>query len=93
MKLKQNKMKRMKILIMALLATACAKSGGDATEEPLLKDFALKVNELSYHASLDKENGTATIGVIEYGGYVSGVSVDLADGASISPEGYVGLIL
>ena len=28
----------------------------------------------------------ATIGVIEYGGYVSGVSVDLADGATISPD-------
>ena len=76
----------MKILIMALLVTACIKNGGEAVEEPLLKDFALKVNELSYHANLDKESGMATIGVIEYGGYVSGVSVDLADGATISPN-------
>ena len=79
-------MNRMKILIMALLVTACIKDGGETVEEPLLKDFALKVNELSYHANLDKENGVATIGVIEYGGYVSGVSVDLADGATISPD-------
>ncbi len=76
----------MKILILALLATACGKNGGDAEAEPLLKDFALKVNELSYHASLDEESWTAAIGVIEYGGYVSGVSVDLADGATISPD-------
>lgn len=79
-------MNRMKILIMALLVTACIKNGGEAVEEPLLKDFALKVNELSYHANLDKESGMATIGVIEYGGYVSDVSVDLADGATISPN-------
>ena len=77
----------MNILILALLATACVKNEGEIKkEEPLLKDFALKVNELSYHANLDAENGTATIGVIEYGGYVSGVSVDLAEGATISPD-------
>lgn len=74
------------ILILTLVTTSCVKSGGDAEAEPLLKDFALKVNELSYHASLDEESCTATIGVIEYGGYVSGVSVDLADGATISPN-------
>ena len=45
-------MNRMKILIMALLVTACIKNGGEAAEEPLLKDFALKVNELHlYHGT------------------------------------------
>ena len=52
-------MNRMKILIMALLVTACIKNGGEAVKEPLLKDFALKVNELSYHANLEQGRSLA----------------------------------
>lgn len=71
--------------LMALLAS-CTEVDGVSHNDPMLKDFALEVNGLQYHATLDRVSHRARIGVIEYGAYVSGVEVSLSDGVSISPD-------
>lgn len=77
-------MKNIKYLFWAISLISCSKITME--KEVLLKDFSLIVNGLNYHANIDESTRSASIGVIEYGGYVSGVSVDMAKGAKIVPE-------
>ena len=71
---------------MALAMAGCSENGPETAAQYPLERFTLQVGANIYHANIDQEAGTVTVGQIKYGGQVTAVGCYLADGAQISPN-------
>lgn len=71
---------------MALAMAGCSADGPETAAQYPLERFTLQVGANIYHANIDQEAGTVTVGQIKYGGQVTAVGCYLADGAQISPN-------
>ena len=80
----------MTIFLTAALAamTMAGCAGNDAAPDAgyPLERLTLSVGDYIYHAAINQETHTATVGAIKYGGQVSRADYKLADGATISPD-------
>lgn len=72
--------------LTALTMAGCAENASAPDAGYPLERFTLTVGSNIYHASINQETRTATIGAIKYGGQVSAADYRLADGATISPD-------
>ena len=77
---------------MALAMAGCSADGPETAAQYPLERFTLQVGANIYHANIDQEAGTVTVGQIKYGGQVTAVGCYLADGAQIypNPQNFVG---
>ena len=82
--------KTMTILLTAALAaltmSGCAENVAAPDAGYPLERLTLSVGDYIYHAAINQETHTATVGAIKYGGQVSRVDYKLAEGATISPD-------
>ena len=72
---------------MALAMAGCSADGPETAAQYPLERFTLQVGANIYHANIDQEAGTVTVGQIKYGGQVTAVGCYLADGAQIFVRG------
>ncbi len=72
--------------LAAMTMAGCAENNATPDAGYPLERFTLTVGSNIYHASIDQETHIATIGAIKYGGQVSKVACNLAEGATISPD-------
>ena len=75
---------------MFLLSLAVLSGCGEKEQAPEnvypLESFSLSKGNTVCHGRIDYSESTVSVGVIQYGAEVSGVSYSLADGATIEPD-------